>query len=545
MNVAGHERAKARLEWSARCQLFVTCLCVVLLILTSGCAPTLTPRTRLSPFEARGKFGTTVVTTGEEPAETSFIRPMTSSGAAAGKGALMGLVGVAKGGDPISAAIGVAILPFAVVGGAIYGATAAKDPGEIDRATEVLDRALTEARIQETLRDLVIRRLAERGVEVPDPTSNIPIATVIETHVSKVEFQGSGINPDFSLVVRGNVTVGQDTPKRFFAWSDRREFLVWSANDAQLFREQLVRRLDKLAEMMVDDLLSKPGPERALPPPPPLRRASAASARIALRGGTGPDGTRSTSAAWRGTNPHDPFRHHLGPAKPGFEAPPVGAPARERDEGGVPDLPGPPDPRPVLRRDEHEMLREDRQGLQTIRREGLRDERGLQLVGQDPRDQRAGRAGRQLDAHVGIRPMQPHENGRTVDRLRHPDVVLRVRYRPADVHAGAADRRALGHASRRALARCIAWARAVLAGVGLTLDEHRWQAAAVGRGPKQAGDCFPKRDHPRALAQQLCQRDHRQGDSIAREDIRAVVLHHHHRIPVCPSTCFCATSRWH
>jgi len=246
-------------EWSARCRLFVICLCVVSLILTFGCAPT---RIRLSPEEARGKFGTIDVKTGEEPAETSFSRPMTSSGAAAGKGAAMGLVGAigggAKSGHVIGLAIGIAISPLAVVGGAIYGAIAAKDPGEIEQAAMVLDRALTEARIQETLRDSVTRRLMARGLDVPDPTSNTPIATVIETHVSKVEFQGSGINPSFLLIVRGDVTVGQDTSKKFIITGDQMEFLVWSANDAQLFRKQLVRSLDKLAEMMVDDQLSRP-----------------------------------------------------------------------------------------------------------------------------------------------------------------------------------------------------------------------------------------------------------------------------------------------
>lgn len=247
-------------EWSARCRLVVICLCVVLLIFTSGCAPT---HIRLSPEEARGKFGTIDVKAGQEPAATAFTRPITSPGEGAGKGAAMGALGALEiaskgaGAGPVGLLIGIAMLPLFVVGGTIAGAVAVKDPGEIAQAERVLDRALIEVRIQETLRDSVTRRLMARGLDVRDPASDTPIATVVELQVSKVEFQGSGVDPSFTLFVWGHVTV-HGTAKRFYVWSvDRKKFLEWSANDAQLFRENLVRSLEKMAEIMVDRLLSR------------------------------------------------------------------------------------------------------------------------------------------------------------------------------------------------------------------------------------------------------------------------------------------------
>ena len=244
-------------EWSVRCWLFVICLCVVSLILTFGCAPA---RIRLSPEEARGKFGTIDVKTGQEPAATALTRPITSPGDGAGKGAAMGFVGALKGGvqnGPVGIVIGIAISPLTTVGGAIYGAIAAKDPLEIEQAARVLDRAVTEARLQETLRDSVARRLMARGVDVRDPTSDPPATTVIDTQVSQVKFAGDGINPDFVLVLRGVVTVEQGAPFTWTITGDRRTFLAWSENDAKLFRDQLVRSVEKMAEMMVDQLLSR------------------------------------------------------------------------------------------------------------------------------------------------------------------------------------------------------------------------------------------------------------------------------------------------
>jgi hypothetical protein len=181
-------------------------------------------------------------------------------------GFLGALDGGLRSGHPIGLAFGIAVSPLTAVGGAIYGAIAAESPEKVEQAALTLDRALTEVRIQETLRDLVIRRLAERGVDVHTGSPD-SIDSVIETHVSKVGLLGlggSGINPKLVLQVVSIVAVSQNgvetSSKKFIAGGGQRKFLAWAADDAQPFRKQVARELDRLAEKMVDDLLSRPGP---------------------------------------------------------------------------------------------------------------------------------------------------------------------------------------------------------------------------------------------------------------------------------------------
>jgi hypothetical protein len=63
-------------------------------------------------------------------------------------------------------------------------------------------------------------------------------------------------------------------------------------------------------------------------------------------------------------------------------------------------------------RDEDELLRKDVLHLQVLRRERLRDECRLDLAPQDPVDERAARAGDELEPHPGMRAVIGGEHGR-------------------------------------------------------------------------------------------------------------------------------------
>jgi hypothetical protein len=268
----------------------------ILLVLPLGCAPA---RVRLSPDEVRAEFGRIGITTSESPPPTSFGRPMTSAGKAAGAGALGGfggaILGGARTGNAIGLALGIAVSPLAAAGGAIYGAVAARSPEEVEQATQDMERAIAELNVQENLRDLVIARLAEvdpyldvRPYNGPSDTVGDNPDTVIEVRVASVSLVGQGINPTLRLylhaavrVVKGNVVTHSRT---IVAGGDGETFLTWAGENSQRFRWQVRRELQRLAEKIVADVLSRPAKDDPTPkeaPSSPLSHDPSSPVRAA------------------------------------------------------------------------------------------------------------------------------------------------------------------------------------------------------------------------------------------------------------------------
>src|SRR5262249_9719813 len=89
-------------------------------------------------------------------------------------------------------------------------------------------------------------------------------------------------------------------------------------------------------------------------------------------------------------------------AEPGFQAPAVRASVGERDYGQVAEIPGCAYPAVRLRRDQHDLFPEYLQAIEPRRVERFGDEGRFELARVHPVDERAGRAGSELDLNIRV-----------------------------------------------------------------------------------------------------------------------------------------------
>src|SRR5205807_7066575 len=75
----------------------------------------------------------------------------------------------------------------------------------------------------------------------------------------------------------------------------------------------------------------------------------------------------------------------------------------EGEDRSVPDLPGRADAREALGGDQHQLLSERVKRFESLGGKRLGHERSLDVAAEDPSDQRAGGAGNELEANLGIR----------------------------------------------------------------------------------------------------------------------------------------------
>ncbi|HSF06565.1 MAG TPA: hypothetical protein VLG10_12315 [Methylomirabilota bacterium] len=234
----------------------------MLLVFPLGCGVP-TP-VRFSPDEVRAEFGRIGIATTDTRPTTAFDRPMTSRWEAAGQGALAGLV------------IGLSVLPFfapvTVPAFAILGASAARSPQEVEQGASALEHAVVESNIQEQLRQAVILRLTERYTSIiADKVSTVEAGaefnTVIEVRVAEVSLKGHGffpVDPTLRLDLHADgrvVRVGSTEGSRRIVTEgegDSHTLLEWAGHDAKLFREQVPRELERLANTIVDEVFSRP-----------------------------------------------------------------------------------------------------------------------------------------------------------------------------------------------------------------------------------------------------------------------------------------------
>src|SRR5262245_10665273 len=138
-------------------------------VLSGGCASgasTLTPsRPQMSEGNARTALGSVGIATITRSPILSSHRPVTLT-AAAKAGAEIGLSPLDWPGE--AAALGVAIRPFTVSFGALYGALAGRSSEDAQTAVSNLDTATRDGNVQQRLRDIVISRVSrEYGAVVP------------------------------------------------------------------------------------------------------------------------------------------------------------------------------------------------------------------------------------------------------------------------------------------------------------------------------------------------------------------------------------------
>lgn len=258
-------------------------LALAVLMGQTGCAP---PAVRALPPPSlsepeRATLGTIGVRSGEPSPWVGVKSPTSGRGSAAWQVGSAGALGSIEGGflsgHLLGIALGVGLAPVIGLGGAVYGVMAAESATTVAEAEAALQRVLTEGQFQEVFRDRVFL-VAQEGTRRPlvrleqsGPTAREEAAsassraaghvdTVLEVTLEGVGFAGRGINPPLALIVQvGTRLLRVEDGTTLYAStleyrSRTRKFVPWAANDAQLFRDELNRAAQSLAEKIVEDV---------------------------------------------------------------------------------------------------------------------------------------------------------------------------------------------------------------------------------------------------------------------------------------------------
>ena len=266
-------------------KLIVVCLILLLIIGLSSCAIHKTKPYALPspPSEAvREKLGTIGVASARFFPKAEMRKPMgKGSGAAsgAGTGALLMIGGGAGLGDPLGLLLGVALAPVGAVVGSIAGAVKGVSSEHVKEAGEAINKAISEFKIQATMRDYVLRAAKQQteynfvdldgqGPETPERKidynflSNRGINTILEISVTDFGlWAASGINPPLAFFMNlqarlirttdGSVLYKQKLQYKnagfIFTFTD------WAANGAEPFRDEFHRCYQSLSEKVVEE----------------------------------------------------------------------------------------------------------------------------------------------------------------------------------------------------------------------------------------------------------------------------------------------------
>ncbi len=230
-------------------------LMAAVLVGRGGCATATRPQT-VSDIPPQ-RIGI-VLNTSSRP---GYNVPAKGAGAGAALGAGAGL-GAAR------SEIGVILMPFAVVIGAIIGAANAEDAARVEEAESTIKGALSSLKPAEVVRDRVIEvgRSDTRHslAALAGPLDIEGVDTVLELAVQEFSLRGDGqINPPFSLIlgVRTRVIRAADGTQiheeMFEAKSQKLKFVEWAANNAQPLRDELDRAALALARDIVAGILRR------------------------------------------------------------------------------------------------------------------------------------------------------------------------------------------------------------------------------------------------------------------------------------------------
>lgn len=197
------------------------------------------------------------------------------------KGALGGVkAGASAGAEVTTGGDGRAILlaPFTAAVGGVAGAIMADSAKDVNEREAIIKKAIAELKTQETIRDSFLKTVQEKTKfqfvleeghgpitdgELPDyrDMKEKGITTIHEITVKQFGLKGEGkINPDLSLYMilqarLVNLINNAELFKNTFAYEgEKHKFAEWSANDAQLFRQEFDRCYQNLAENMMQGI---------------------------------------------------------------------------------------------------------------------------------------------------------------------------------------------------------------------------------------------------------------------------------------------------
>lgn len=260
----------------------IVCFSLGLLVWITGCATATQPFGPVIPEEIRTKIHTIAVSPATEVPEAKFQMPAKGWSGGLGRGAAAGAGGMLEAGtgsgNALGFALALALPPPATLIGGIYGAIAANPTKMVEEADAVLKKALVDLKMQESLRDRVLElvrartryeaillandrpRPAERAS--PSGTGQEPAYdTALQTTVLLVGLAGEGsINPDLRLILQAmpGLSRTEDAFEQVILRLEYRggphRFTEWAANDAQLFRDEVARAYQELAEQIVEEL---------------------------------------------------------------------------------------------------------------------------------------------------------------------------------------------------------------------------------------------------------------------------------------------------
>jgi hypothetical protein len=244
-------------------------LCATIFLAQTGCATRPEVPAKPPTEDLRSTFGRIEVVANRDVTPIKLSGPAKGSGDGAGRGALLGagvslsiIQGFAQasaGGRELGAfvflagvALAIAVLPFAVLIGALYGMSAAPSSEKVKEAVNRLVRAVEESRFSATVAAARMRtdeQLPEQG----------PYDTSIEIGAPEIWLTGPyRINPTLTLAVIVPVRVvrgGQELYKTALVWkgTETGELFEWADANAAKLRQ----RLSMLPDLLVGPAVHK------------------------------------------------------------------------------------------------------------------------------------------------------------------------------------------------------------------------------------------------------------------------------------------------
>ncbi len=265
---------------------------VFLFLVSCATTPKQPPLTLENPYprdEVRVDLGTIGVVSASFQPEVRFQKPKTK-GAAALLGAATGAGVVAQAGAHCTgeACLGALVLmPIGAAFGSIVGVVKGVPQEKIRVQEEALNSSIANLNFQETMRERLLSVATGQTsfpvvlLELKGPTTLDEevsydslqakhIDTILEVNVRKCELRGRqyGINPPLRLLMAAGIKLirAQDGTVLYsqnFVYekgSDVLTFSEWGDNDARLFREDMDRAFQYLAEQIVKALTSIQAP---------------------------------------------------------------------------------------------------------------------------------------------------------------------------------------------------------------------------------------------------------------------------------------------
>jgi len=260
----------------------------------SGCAShPLRPVQPTLSEDMRSHLGTVGITGTDTIPEVRFVLPAKGWLGGLGRGTVKGAEtsirtgfeiatsggGAGRGvGEALSIALGIVLAPAAAVVGGTYGAIAAEPAAHVEEADRTLREAIVELKIQETLREWTLRvGRSETDVpfadlsEAPTPPvgtlgnsqllESIPGDSLLIIQVTSLSLEDGqwSINPSLRLLVKAQAQVVRKSDGNTLYSSDlayqgeHHTFTEWATGKGDLFRSELDRAYQQLAEQIIDE----------------------------------------------------------------------------------------------------------------------------------------------------------------------------------------------------------------------------------------------------------------------------------------------------